>query len=208
MKNDKWDKRFMKIAYDVATWSSCIRNKRQVGAVIVKNNRIVATGYNGAPSGIDSCAERGECLRTKLHIPSGQRQELCYATHGEQNALIQAAKLGISVDGATMYVTHRPCAICTKLIINAGIKRIVYAYDYPDEFSTKLLEQAGVVLHQLTLNTVEEQICLKIREKLKGLLTICGGQATEKEIDEANGYNNCLVDVVSIIQKIEEGDRV
>ena len=140
----KWDARFMNIAKEVAEWSTCLR--RHVGAVIVKDKRIVATGYNGAPAGVTTCADRGFCLRDKEKIASGTRQEICYATHAEQNALVQAAKLGISVDGATIYVTHQPCVICTKLLINAGIKTIVYGYTYPDEFSLKLLKEAGVNL--------------------------------------------------------------
>jgi len=123
---DKWDKRFIEMAQLVGTWSSCFQENRKIGAVIVKDRRIMTTGYNGAPSGVRSCVERGECLRRKLNIASGTRHEMCYATHAEQNALIQAAKLGVSVDGATLYCTHQPCTICTKLIINAGIKRVVY----------------------------------------------------------------------------------
>lgn len=145
----KWDKRFMKIALDIASWSTCVREGRQVGSVIVKDKRIIATGYNGAPAGVKSCAERGECLRDKLGIPSGTKHETCYATHAEQNALVQAAKLGVSVDGATIYITHQPCTICTKLLINAGIKRIVYGYNYPDEFSVNLLKEANIELVQL-----------------------------------------------------------
>lgn len=151
----KWDKRFLRIAKEVSTWSTCVRDNRQVGSVIVRDKRIIATGYNGAPSGVVNCAQRGYCLRDKLGIASGTRAEVCYSTHAEQNALIQAAKLGISVDGATCYVTHRPCVICTKLLINAGIKRIVYAESYPDEFSVQLLEEAGIELCQLEL---EEEV--------------------------------------------------
>lgn len=145
-KQKKWDERFMELAQTVSTWSTCVRNKRQVGSVIVKGKRVIATGYNGAPAGVMSCAERGYCVRDRLGIASGTRAEICFATHAEQNALVQAAKLGVSVDDATIYVTHRPCVICTKLIINAGIKRIVYGYNYPDEFSVKLLDQAGIEL--------------------------------------------------------------
>jgi dCMP deaminase len=145
-KRLKWDKRFMEIAKVVSTWSTCFQENRHVGSVIVRDKRIITTGYNGAPSGVQSCVEKGECLRKKMNIESGTRQELCYATHAEQNALVQAAKLGIAVDGATIYVTHRPCTICTKLIINAGIKRIVYGYNYPDEFSVNLLKEAGIEL--------------------------------------------------------------
>ena len=123
---DKWDKRFMEMAEVVASWSSCFQENRHVGAVIVKEKRILTTGYNGAPSGIESCAEKGECLRRKLNIPSGTKHELCYAVHAEQNAIAQAAKLGISVEGATLYCTHQPCVICAKIIINAGIKKVIY----------------------------------------------------------------------------------
>ena len=143
---NKWDKRFMSLAREVSTWSTCVRDQRQVGSVIVKDKRIIATGYNGAPSGVTSCLERGYCLRDQLGIESGTRQEVCYSTHAEQNALVQAAKLGTAVDGATIYVTHRPCVICTKLLINAGIKRIVYGYNYPDEFSVNLIKEAGIEL--------------------------------------------------------------
>ncbi len=143
---DKWDIRFLEMADFIGTWSSCYQENRHVGAVIVKDKRVLTTGYNGAPSGIKSCSERGECLRKKLNIPSGTRHEICYAVHAEQNAICQAAKLGISVEGATIYVTHQPCTICTKMIINAGIKRVVYKHGYPDEFSKVLLEDAGVEL--------------------------------------------------------------
>ena len=141
---NKWDQRFMDMAEQVATWSSCFKPDRHVGAVIVKDKRILTTGYNGASSGIKSCTEKGECIRIKLCIPSGTRHELCYAVHAEQNAIIQAAKLGVSVDGATLYCTHQPCVICAKMIINAGIKRVIYKYGYPDEFSMLLFKEAGV----------------------------------------------------------------
>ncbi len=141
---NKWDKRFMQLAETVATWSSCFQENRQIGAVIVKDNRIITTGYNGAPSGVVSCKERGECLRRVMQIPSGTRHEMCYAVHAEQNAIAQAAKLGISVEGATLYCTHQPCVICSKMMINSGIKRIVYRHGYPDDFSLRLLQEAGV----------------------------------------------------------------
>lgn len=143
-KSIKWDKRFIDVAKMVSTWSTCIRNKRQIGSVIVKDKRILTTGYNGAPSGVQSCAERGVCLRDEMGIESGTRHEICYAIHAEQNAIIQAAKLGLSVEGATIYVTHRPCSICTKIIINSGIKRIVFAQNYPDEFSMGILRDTDI----------------------------------------------------------------
>lgn len=134
----------MDMAELVATWSSCYQENRQIGAVIAKNKRVITTGYNGASSGIESCKDRGTCMRREMGIPSGTRHELCYATHAEQNAIIQAARLGIAIEGATLYCTHQPCIICAKMIINSGITRIVYKHGYPDEFSLKLLGEAGV----------------------------------------------------------------
>ncbi len=145
---DKWDHRFMELVDTVSNWSSCYQPNRQMGAVIVKNKRILTTGYNGAPSGIPSCKEKGECMRRTLGIPSGQQGQLCYAIHAEQNAIIQAARLGISIEGATLYCTHQPCSICARLIINGGIMRVVYRNPYPDEFSLKLFEESGLILEQ------------------------------------------------------------
>ena len=141
---NKWDKRFMEMAELVASWSSCYQENRHVGAVITRNKRILTTGYNGACEGIKSCVERGECLRRRLNIPSGTKHELCYAVHAEQNAITQAAKLGLSVQGATLYCTHQPCVICAKIIINSGIKKVVYKYGYPDEFSLEMFAEAGI----------------------------------------------------------------
>lgn len=145
---DKWDSRFIDMAKLVSGWSSCHRDGRQVGAVIVKDKRILTTGYNGAPSGVFNCRDKGVCMRDEKGIKSGTCQELCYAVHAEQNAIIQAAKMGISVDGATIYVTHQPCSICTKMIINSGIKRIVYVHPYPDEFALQLIKEANVQIEQ------------------------------------------------------------
>jgi len=121
--------------------STCLR--RQVGALIVKDKRILATGYNGAPVGCKHCDEVG-CLREQLGIPSGQRHEICRAAHAEQNAIVQAAYSGTSVNGSVMYVTTQPCVLCAKLIINAGIKKIVFKGDYPDSLAMELLQEAGV----------------------------------------------------------------
>ena len=141
-----WDEYFMEITRLVATRSTCLR--RQVGAVIVKDKRILATGYNGAPVGLAHCYERGGCLREELGIPSGERHEICRAVHAEQNAIIQAARFGIAIEGATIYVTNHPCFICAKMLVNAGIERIVYESGYPDEFAKAILEEAGVkVVH-------------------------------------------------------------
>ena len=146
MAMNKWDKRFMELTETVATWSSCFQPNRQVGAVIVKDKRVMTTGYNGAPAGVENCKEKGECLRRKLNIPSGTQHELCFAVHAEQNAICQAAKLGVSLDGATMYVTHQPCVICTRMIINSGVKRVIYKNGYPDEFAIELFKQSDVEL--------------------------------------------------------------
>jgi len=115
---------------------------------LVKDKRILATGYNGAPSGFAHCLDIG-CLREKMNIPSGERHELCRGLHAEQNCLIQAARYGISVEGATIYCTHHPCIICTKMLINAGIKKICYAEGYPDALSRQMLEEANIDLVQI-----------------------------------------------------------
>lgn len=138
-----WDEYFMEIVNVVKKRSTCIR--RQVGALIVMDKRILSTGYNGAPIGLKHCEEVG-CLRDKLRVPSGQRHELCRALHAEQNAIVQAANSGISIKGATIYVTDQPCVLCAKMIINAGIKRVVFSGDYPDELSTEMLNEAGIEL--------------------------------------------------------------
>lgn len=145
---DKWDKRFMDLTGTIAKWSSCYQPNRNIGAVIVRNKRIITTGYNGAPAGIKSCKEKGECMRRDLCIPSGTRHELCFAIHAEQNAIIQAAKLGISIDGATLYCTHQPCVICSKMIVNSGIIKVIYEKPYPDDFSSQIFDEAGVELVQ------------------------------------------------------------
>ncbi len=144
----KWDRRFMELAKTIGSWTSCYQENRRIGAVIVKNKRILTTGYNGAPAGVTSCVERGECMRRNLNIPSGTRQEICYAIHAEQNAIIQAAKLGVSIEGATLYCTHQPCVICAKMIVNSGISRVIYGEGYPDEFALQMFAMAGVALER------------------------------------------------------------
>ena len=141
-KRPNWDEYFMEVAKLTATRSTCLR--RQVGAVIVKDRHIIATGYNGAPRGLSHCDERGGCLRQELGVPSGQRHELCRALHAEQNAIIQAATLGQSIEGGTIYITHQPCAICSKMIINSGINRIVVNEGYPDDLALEFLDEAGL----------------------------------------------------------------
>lgn len=138
-----WDEYFMNIARMAATRSTCLR--RHVGAIIVKDKHIIATGYNGVPSGIEHCLERG-CLREQENVPSGQRHELCRGLHAEQNAIIQSAVYGVSVAGGTLYCTNQPCVLCSKMLINAQIKRIVFAGPYPDPLAMTMLKEAGVEL--------------------------------------------------------------
>ncbi|MCD6493149.1 MAG: cytidine/deoxycytidylate deaminase family protein [Archaeoglobaceae archaeon] len=143
------DEYFMEIAKVVAKRSTCLR--QNVGAVIVKDKRILATGYNGAPSGLPHCLEIG-CLREKLNVPSGERQELCRAVHAEQNAIIQAAVHGVSIAGATLYTTHQPCIMCAKMIINAKIVRVVYGKRYADERGLEFLKEAGIEVKYMPLD--------------------------------------------------------
>jgi dCMP deaminase len=138
-----WDEYFMEMAQVVRKRSTCIR--RSVGAVIVLDNRIMTTGYNGVPVGIEHCGTRG-CLREQLQVPSGERHELCRGLHAEQNAIIQAAYLGQSIAGATLYCTTQPCVICAKMIINAGIRRVVIQEAYPDELAEAMFREAGLLV--------------------------------------------------------------
>lgn len=146
-RRPSWDEYFLEVAGLVAKRSTCLR--RHVGAVTVLDKRILATGYNGAPSGLKHCIDIG-CLREKLKIPSGQRQELCRALHAEQNALIQASLYGVSLKGSTLYATNQPCVICAKMLINAGIKEIVIAKGYPDKMAIDLFKEAKIKVKKLT----------------------------------------------------------
>jgi dCMP deaminase len=141
-----WDEYFMKIAHVVASRSTCVR--RKVGAVLVRDKRILTTGYNGAPSGLAHCEEIG-CLRDERQVPSGERHELCRGLHAEMNALLQAAIHGVRVAGATLYCTSSPCALCSKMLINVGIERIYIDGEYPDELARELLKAAGVAIERL-----------------------------------------------------------
>jgi len=136
-----WDKYFLKVTEDVSSRATCV--KRQVGALIVKDNQILATGYNGAPKGFSHCTEK-TCLRKKLNVPSGERHELCRGLHAEQNAIIQAAVHGVKIQGSTLYSTYQPCVICAKMMINAGIKRLVYAGGYPDKLAAQMLKDSKI----------------------------------------------------------------
>jgi dCMP deaminase len=144
MKRPDWDEYFMEITNVIGKRSTCL--KRKVGAIIVKDKHILSTGYNGAPRGIKSCDEIGSCYRQENNIPSGQRHELCRGLHAEQNSIIQAAFHGVKVDGATLYCNFLPCVICTKMIINAGISRIVFDGYYPDDLAIQILKESNIEL--------------------------------------------------------------
>jgi len=138
-----WDEYFMEMAHVIASRSTCLR--RSVGALLVRDKRILATGYNGAPSGLRHCEEVG-CLREKMGIPSGKQLELCRGLHAEQNAIIQGALHGVSLKGSVLYCTTQPCVTCAKMLINAGVRRIVYEGDYDDELALEMLQEARVEL--------------------------------------------------------------
>ena len=145
MPRPSWDEYFMEITKLVATRSTCLR--RKVGAIFVRDKRILATGYNGAPKGLKHCEEIG-CLRERLKIPSGERHELCRGVHAEQNAIVQAATSGVNLEGATLYSTTYPCILCSKLIINARVKKVIYLEGYPDQLATEMLDEAGIVVER------------------------------------------------------------
>ena len=140
-RRPSWDEYFLGIAKLVSKRSTCLR--RKVGAVLVKDKRILATGYNGTPRGLPHCSETG-CLRQQLKVPSGQRHELCRGLHAEQNALLQASLYGVSVKDSVLYCTIQPCIICTKMLINAGIKEVVIITGYPDKMSMEFFDASGV----------------------------------------------------------------
>ncbi len=144
-KRPSWDEYFLEVAGLVSKRSTCLR--RRVGAVLVRDKKILSTGYNGAPSGVKHCIDIG-CLREKLKIPSGQRHELCRGLHAEQNVILQAALHGTSTKGSDLYVTNQPCMICAKMLINAGIKEIIICDGYPDEMAAKFLKEAKVKIRK------------------------------------------------------------
>ncbi len=139
MARPSWNEYFMTIAELVSKRSTCLR--RQVGCILVKDKRILSTGYNGAPSGIPHCEEVG-CLRED--IPPGERHELCRGLHAEQNAIIQAATFGVNITGSTLYSTHQPCSVCAKMLVNAGIKKIIIKEGYPDKLAKEILHSANI----------------------------------------------------------------
>ena len=148
MSRPSWPEYFMTIAEMVAKRSTCLR--RHVGAILVKDKRILATGYNGAPAGLKHCEEVG-CIRQNASIPSGERHELCRGLHAEQNAIIQAAYHGISIAGSTLYCTNKPCVICSKMLINAGIVKIIYEKGYDDPLADQMITEAGIEIVRFAL---------------------------------------------------------
>ena len=153
-----WDTYFLMIALVASTRSTCLR--RRVGAIIVRDKFIVSTGYNGAPQGVEHCSEIG-CMREKLAIPSGERHEMCRGSHAELNAIAQAAKIGVSTEGAAIICTHEPCSFCTKAILNAGINEVVFIYPYPDNLAREMMAESKVVIRQF-----EESALASAREYL------------------------------------------
>ncbi|MCL4314475.1 MAG: cytidine/deoxycytidylate deaminase family protein [Candidatus Thermoplasmatota archaeon] len=164
MNKPTWDQYFMRMAYLAASRSNCIR--RKVGAVIVKDRNVIATGYNGPPSGSADCDIAG-CVRNDLNIKSGERHELCRGLHAEQNAIIQAAVHGSSISGAVIYVTTHPCSVCSKMIMNAQIKEIIYADGYPDELSELLILDSNLKLRQFQIS--EKEVRAMIGEEYASL---------------------------------------
>ncbi|MCD6383855.1 MAG: dCMP deaminase family protein [Thermoplasmata archaeon] len=148
----------MRMAYLVATRATCTR--RKVGAVVVKDKHVLTTGYNGPPKGLPHCDVTG-CLREKLNIPSGERHELCRGVHAEQNAIIQAAYFGVSLKGASMYVTNYPCSVCIKMIINAGIVEVIYDEGYPDDLAKDIVEEAGLKMRRFQLDEETKRCYLR-----------------------------------------------
>ena len=149
--NDQtWDERFIDIAREVSTWSTCVRVDKQNGALLVLDNKILATGCNGLPDKIRSCKEKGYCIRKKNGIKSGTKLEVCYALHAEQNAILQALRFGISLEGATLYILRRPCLNCFKMLINSGIKRIVYQEEnFDNEVYQDIVSQCDIEFKQI-----------------------------------------------------------
>lgn len=146
------DEYFMKMAHLVSERSTCLR--RKVGAVIVSDKRVLTTGYNGAPKGLPHCEETG-CIRQQRNVPSGERHELCRGVHAEQNAIIQAAVFGVSVKGATIFITNYPCSVCAKLLLNAGITEVIYDGEYKDDLAIELLSQGDISVRNYKLNDLE-----------------------------------------------------
>lgn len=145
-----YDEYFMEMAHVVAKRSTCLR--RKVGAILVKDKHILSTGYNGAPKGLKHCKELGGCKREQMGIPPGERHEICRGLHAEQNAIIQAAVFGISIKDSVLYCTNTPCVVCAKMLINAGIKEIVFSGEYPDDLAKKMLGESNIKIRHFNNN--------------------------------------------------------
>lgn len=157
IERPSWQAYFMQMAILASKRSTCLR--RAVGAVLVRDNQVISTGYNGSPKHTRHCAETG-CLRAQMNVPSGEKHELCRGVHAEQNAIIQAAINGSSTRGTTLYCTHQPCSICARLIINAEIRTVYIANGYPDALGEQLLSEAGVTMILYDIENKEEtRIC-------------------------------------------------
>ena len=141
MTFNKWDQRYMEMAEMVGGWSNCMREDRKIGAVAVRDKRVICTSYNSSPVGVKSCTERGVCLRQRMKIQSGTELQLCYAVDSEQALICNAALQGLSLKDSTVYCTHQPCVTCLKMLINAGVKRVIYKNEYPDEFSREIAKE-------------------------------------------------------------------
>ncbi len=150
-----WEEYFFQITYTVAQRSTCIR--RKVGAIAVKDKHILSTGYNGVPAGIEHCDKQG-CLRKELNIPSGQRHEICRGLHAEQNVIIQASLTETSLKDSTIYCTTKPCLICTKMLINCGIKEIYFAENYQDELAENMLKEANIIFKYVDFNPTLDKL--------------------------------------------------
>ena len=159
-----YDEYFMEMAHLVAKRSTCLR--RNVGAILVKDKHILSTGYNGAPKGLKHCSEVG-CLRKELGIPSGERHEICRGLHAEQNAIIQAAVFGISIKNSVLYCTNTPCVVCAKMLINAGVKEIVYSGEYPDDLAKKMISESKIKIRNFDNNNTILSKTKKTHQKLK-----------------------------------------
>ena len=146
----KWDYRYMEMAELVGGWSNCMRQDRKIGAVAVRDKRVICTSYNSSPVGVRSCIERGECLRQKRGIKSGTELEVCYAVDSEQALICNAALQGLSLKDSIVYCTHQPCVICLKLLINSGVKRVIYKNEYPDAFSREIAQEAGLLMIKMS----------------------------------------------------------
>jgi dCMP deaminase len=160
-----WDEYFMRMAFLAASRANCIR--RKVGAIIVKDRNIIATGYNGPPSGLANCSDVG-CIRDDMNVKSGERHELCRGLHAEQNAIIQAAVHGSSIKDSKIYVTTHPCVVCAKMIINAKIDEIIFADGYPDELSELMFLESSIVRRQFSLKPAEVKMMLGEYSELEG----------------------------------------